>query len=1603
MGALLYKTWHQHRRSYIMILVEIVFPYLMSFLLAYTFYEQSATFGFDTLYLNKEVLDKSRSWHPLSYFPKETAYSDMMRIGREPLTHPEHLAFNSLKEAEEFMEQVSMYRHIVQFERSTNESILTYTVLLDNAKTPTDVFLDCFKESVDYLTTTQLVIAQTYIRYWNLKLGKTNNADIQISMQELPHPGHFVDTSGNVILLRLLFPFYFIWLAVFTSKWIVDDDLMRYKHSMSILGLNKSVYWMSWLIIRCMMGLIPTFITLYMMTSTEPHSTLLKHENSIGVLFWLILTNVNTVSFGFIVSLITISGWFPNVIAFITYLAVCSISTLITLVKSPVLSNIFGTFIYYIGISVCHEAIVLQKFSLQDNDHVASHFHYPFSMKQGMILMTCNTLFNLLFTWYLQTIISGELGLQKALFHLFSARFWLKDKTIQFYELAPQHQKYIQPLLSDETEEIVTKNVVKTFGHNVALHGVSVNFLKDKTTVILGEFNSGKSTLISILLGLVPMTSGSVYMEGCNITENLPDVRYEKFGVCPQENIILAKLTCLEHLIFVYKLRHEFVPTVKDEIKELLALIRLNNQSSVLTTRLSSGQKRKLCVASAFLGKFKTIFVDEPTCGLDERTRRDLWNFFKSFHHKRTLIMTTHNVTEADVLGDKIVLMKQGIVNGCGSMSFLKKLYGAGYMLRLLKHDLCDDYVLYRHVMNTLETAKLKVNTLNEMVFFLPDYECRRFSALFSSLKQNMDKLKIIKMKVSAFSFVDIFQRINDGMKPTDWAESEMKISSESLEELDKDDAFLISPAYEYELIQSNRIFSDTIIDKNDLQRCMVDYKANEGAALFCQQLYAMFVKKWIFLNQNLELVYRIITLHMALTSVCMAVVYFTSSGNNGTTQINLAAGLEEKVTIAMRIPNERTVAIFERLNESLPQNFERLYVNMDMSFPTFLLDWIKTNASVDSVTVLGVDLYEPPFHNLVYTSSPSVYTQVYVIQSILNAHIKAYFGSNHTIISRARTFYSIPQKSELNSSKYSSLEQMHIYLPAWALSVALWSTEAYILYSLVIEKSSGFKHLQLISGLSPSRYWSAHFLFDSIVCLFVALLQWTCSLVHPAIQVYTPLLLTLTFFVLDIIPYLYLLNYCLGGPEESVTLLIAWNFVVVMLDESQAAKLLHFEEFVTSALDIISPNLMLHKTLLKLFDRKYTQQDIDFQEFEWCDQTARFFLLHAICSWFILLIIELNYVQRIWYAYCCCCADIYVCFNDYTRIHRARYKKYYANNTAVQREMVRVLTEKQKGNIEQDIVVFLNMCKKYRIKHRILTAVENTCLGISPGAIFGFLGNHGSGKTSILKMMTGELMLTYGDIYYSGQSIKSHLSTISKQIGYCPQSKTLMKQLTGRQTLELFGRLRGVPENKISHMIDYVTQMIFLFPYVDFLVKQYSCANRKKLSFAIAMIGVPKLLLMDEPTRGVEPFVRFAMWNFLKQYQKLGSTIILATKSFAESNSLCTKMAVLIDGKVVCLGIPQELQRKYENYYTISFQLKDLGEANKQVPIYIKKAFRKVMIFETSNVYIHFQIPENLLSLSKLFTVMENAKTKLNLDSYTVHENSLELMYQLFLWKEED
>eukprot|EP00941_MAST-03F_sp_MAST-3F-sp1_P006540 g6540.t1 len=254
-----------------------------------------------------------------------------------------------------------------------------------------------------------------------------------------------------------------------------------------------------------------------------------------------------------------------------------------------------------------------------------------------------------------------------------------------------------------------------------------------------------------------------------------------------------------------------------------------------------------------------------------------------------------------------------------------------------------------------------------------------------------------------------------------------------------------------------------------------------------------------------------------------------------------------------------------------------------------------------------------------------------------------------------------------------------------------------------------------------------------------------------------------------------------------------------------------------------------------------------------------------------------------------------------------------------------------QDNKIGKDVVEARGLRKIFRTKNKDgkmikKVAVKNMWFGITRGEVFGFLGVNGAGKSTVFKMLSGDHMPSVGTASMCGRDILTEQISVRRLIGYCPQHNALLPKVTVREHLRIFGLIKGVTGLKLEEEITEKLNRMDLVEFAGAAAGTLSGGNKRKLCVAIALIGSPPIIFLDEPSAGMDPVAKRFMWSLISDISTVSgeTTIVMTTHSMEETSALCSRIGIMVDGRLRCLGSEQHLKNRYGKGYQLEVRLKE-------------------------------------------------------------------------------
>jgi len=324
--------------------------------------------------------------------------------------------------------------------------------------------------------------------------------------------------------------------------------------------------------------------------------------------------------------------------------------------------------------------------------------------------------------------------------------------------------------------------------------------------------------------------------------------------------------------------------------------------------------------------------------------------------------------------------------------------------------------------------------------------------------------------------------------------------------------------------------------------------------------------------------------------------------------------------------------------------------------------------------------------------------------------------------------------------------------------------------------------------------------------------------------------------------------------------------------------------------------------------------------------------------------------------------------------------------------------------NVEMNTNKSRNPCRQTKESLNKKVAVRNMALKVETGEVFGLLGHNGAGKTTTMRMIIQEEAASAGRVKIGDEDIISNQSKAFQQLGYCPQFDAVWQRVTVKEHLELYASMRGVPSAKIAGLVERFMTGLRISEHAKKYTKDCSGGTKRKLSYAMAMLGDPKIVLLDEPSTGMDPQSKRFVWDTIEASFKMDRGAILTTHSMEEADALCTRVGIMVKGELRCLGSTQHLKNKFGAGYMLEIKWKSGSFANWPVlERDIESSFKGAKSLETFSDRRSWSIPQtSVTSLATAFQHLEKCKTMFDIEDYSFSQTTLEQVFIEFAKQQE-
>ncbi|XP_078240467.1 cholesterol transporter ABCA5 [Pogona vitticeps] len=1413
---------------------------------------------------------------------------------------------------------------------------------------------------------------------------------IMMGMSAVVEVDDFVRAVILIYLVIAFSPF-----GYFLTVHIVTEKEKKLKEFLMVMGLQDTAFWLSWVLLYSSL----IFVMSLLMSVIATFSSLFPQSSSFMIFLLFFLYGISSVSFAFMLTSIFKKSSYAGSAQYFTTVAFGAVGLTIVLVE-----DFPKSFVWSLSpLCECTFLVgVAQVMHLEDYEEGATFSnltHGPYPLIIAFTLLALDSMLYLFLGIYLDQVIPGEYGLRRSFFYFLKPSFWVK-RTRNYKQLCESSvfgsldfNEFIEPVSSEfqGKEAIRINNVQKSFvkkGETVeALKSLSFNIYEGQITALLGHSGTGKTTLMNILCGLCPPSDGFASIYGSKVSEidEMLDIR-QMIGVCQQLDIYFDVLTVQENLSVVASIKGIPPNDMIQEVQKVLLDLDMQPIKDNQAKKLSGGQKRKLSVGFAVLGDPKVLLLDEPTAGMDPCSRHTVWNLLKNRKANRVTVFSTHFMDEADIIADRKAVISQGMLKCLGSSLFLKTKWGIGYRLSMQIDQYCNREGTSSLIWQHIPGASLLKQSEEQLVYALPFKDMDKFSALFADLDVN-SHLGVISYGVSMTTLEDVF----------------LKLEVEA--EIGQADFGVFNPQ---QMEEEADVKSIDGLEQNLLMLCETKSCTLSSMALWKKQVFTM--AKFHFRNVKRDI--KSMTEIFLLFTVFLGVEIFMfhmyrDYFKNAIVPVKLSPDLyflkpnetEHKYKTSLLIQN--ITGVDEIINSLRSQNILTEMFNSS--------DYVSAAPHSGALNVSRADkdyIFTPAFNRTMVHSLPVM------MNIISNLYLHSLNVTENIQVWSSSFFQRITDRGFMTVLVVQGL----------TLGVTITGMPSYFtMENAENHRIKAYTQLK-ISGLYPSAYWCGQALVDiPLYCVVLLLMTGILFTVHQEIHFLPEEFLAVVFCLIGYIPSVILFHYVVSFTFKTIqNTKEFWSFVfstvalicIIVMDVAftqwyAIAVMLHtcFCVFIP-----IYPLIGCLNTLLEV-TRKLGQK---------IERKAEILLVSALVPYlqcviwlFLLRYLEVKCGGKLMRK------DPF--FRTATKVKCWKFSdgpqdedEDEDEDVVAERLRVKEMTSCQSGE-EKPAILISKLHKMYDEKTDSLlgrkikkVATNDVSLCVKKGEILGILGPNGAGKSTLINILVGEVEPTSGQVLMEDNLLGENNENNSMRfMGYCPQTNPLWPHITMQEHFEIYGAVKGMSSSDIMEIIKCISIALDLKEDLQKTVKKLGVGIKRKLCFALSMLGNPHVTLLDEPSAGMDPIAIQQMWKAIRAAFKSNQrAAILTTHYMAEAEAVCDRVAILVSGKLRSIGTVQHLKTKFGRGYFLEMKLKEVPDIlqKERLQRKILRIFPNASCQKSFASILAYRIPkEDVQSLALSFSRLEEAKHAFNIEEYNFSQATLEQVFMELVKEQEE
>lgn len=567
-------------------------------------------------------------------------------------------------------------------------------------------------------------------------------------------------------------------------------------------------------------------------------------------------------------------------------------------------------------------------------------------------------------------------------------------------------------------------------------------------------------------------------------------------------------------------------------------------------------------------------------------------------------------------------------------------------------------------------------------------------------------------------------------------------------------------------------------------------------------------------------------------------------------------------------------------------------------------------------------------------------------------------------------------------------------------------TTASFAIYE-VAEHHSGSKRLQHIAGISEPFYWAVNFFYDMVMYLIPVTLT-VCVIAAFQLPAFTErqnlgaITLLLVLFGFATFPWMYLLAGVFKDAEMAFITYMCINLFISVNTMVSTSILYFLGQISTGNPEVIQDIFNKLSYAFLIFPQfnfgngmmQLARNNIEVQILSGygIDAYRNPFSLDVLGWMFIS-----SFIQGVVFF------TLRLLLNKFLirKVRRLICGRKTVPQVACEDEDEDVAAEHLRvssGAAGSDLLQVNQLTKVYQHFKKKVTAVKRISVGIPAGECFGLLGVNGAGKTTTFKMLTGDVSPSDGTAQIRER--EGRLVDIMEcrdkgiNIGYCPQVDALDSLLTGEEHLYFYGRIRGISKRELDGVVKYLLKRLELDYHRNIITDGYSCGTRRKLSTALALIGHPQILLLDEPSSGMDPRTKRHLWRIISEEVKGKCAVVLTSHSMEECEALCSRLAIMVKGQFRCLGSLQHIKNRFGSGFTVKMYLAEASCDAEAITDFMQRRFPSTYLKDQHSTMVEYHIPVAPGGVADIFDQLESNKNALQIKHFSVSQTTLDEVF---------